>query len=214
MSTYVPSWADIKAAWSAGWKALSEQATAAYGTAAQVDPTGTLAKVQAFLAALNDSRAALDRIAAKLPNPPVTEADRQAHANYQAMERRYHELAAGFYGDATPTPGQGAGTPPGSPAVGVAPAVLVVGGLAVGAVGVAWAIAAYQYAVNLREQTSLAERELDARVEASREGRPLQTSTLPPPPSPASDAKGAGLWLLGGLAVVAGALAIPVLLKR
>ena len=97
MSWSTPSWADIKGAWSAGWKALSEQATAAYGTAAQIDPTGTLAKVQAFLAALGDSRAALDRIAAKLPNPPVTEADRQAHADYQAMERRYHELAAGFY---------------------------------------------------------------------------------------------------------------------
>ncbi len=213
MSWSTPSWADTKGAWSAGWKALSEQATAAYGTAAQVDPTGTLAKVQAFVAALSDSRAALDRIAAKLPNPPVTEADRQAHANYQAMERRYHELAAGFYGDATPAQGQGM-APTGGPSVGVAPAVLVVGGLAVGAVGVAWAIAAYQYAVNLREQTALAERELDARVEASREGRPLQNSTLPPPPSPESDAKGMGLWLLGGLAVVAGALTLPALLKK
>jgi hypothetical protein len=193
--------------------AVSEQATAADGAAAQVDPTGTLVKVQAFSAALSDCRTALDRIAAKLPNPPVTEADRQAHANDQAMERRDHELAAGFCGDATPAQGPGM-APTGGPSVGVAPAVLVVGGLAVGAVGVAWAIAADQYAVNLREQTALAERELDARVEASREGRPLQNATLPPPPSPASDAKGTGLWLFGGLAVVAGALAIPVLLKR
>ena len=98
--------------------------------------------------------------------------------------------------------------------MGAAPAVLVVGGLSVGAVGVAWSIAAYHYAVNLREQTALAERELDARIAAGREGRTLQTSTLPPPPSPASDARRAGLWLLGGLAVAAGALAIPLLLKR
>ena len=211
MTTVVPTWADIKAAWSSSWKALSAQATAAYASAARLDPTGTLAKVQAFVQALTDSRAALDRIAAKLPNPPVTEADRQAHANYQAMERRYHELAAGFYGDATPAPG-GATAP--VPSTGAAPAVLIIGGLAVGAVGVAWAVAAYQYAVNLREQTALAERELDARVEASREGRPLQASTLPPPPNPTDDAKGMGLWLLGGLAVVAGALTLPALLKK
>lgn len=211
MSTYVPSWADVRSAWSAGWKALAAQAASAYGTAAQVDPTGTLAKVQAFLSALTDSRATLDRIGTKLPNPPVTEADRAAVADYHAMERRWHDLAAGFYADTTPAPAPGVAP---SPAVGVAPAVLVVGGLAVGAVGVSWAIAAYQYAVNLREQTALAERELDARVEASRDGRPLQTSTLPPPPSPAADSRGVGLWLLGGLAVVAGALTIPVLLKR
>ncbi len=211
MTTVVPTWADIKAAWSSSWKALSAQATAAYASAARLDPTGTLAKVQAFVQALTDSRAALDRIAAKLPNPPVTPADHAAVAQYQAMERRYHDLAAGFYGDATPAPG-GATAP--VPSTGAAPAVLIIGGLAVGAVGVAWAVAAYQYAVNLREQTALAERELDARVEASREGRPLQASTLPPPPNPADDAKGMGLWLLGGLAVVAGALTLPALLKK
>ena len=211
MTTVVPTWADIKAAWSSSWKALSAQATAAYASAARLDPTGTLAKVQAFVQALTDSRAALDRIAAKLPNPPVTPADHASVAQYQAMERRYHDLAAGFYGDATPAPG-GANAP--VPSTGAAPAVLIIGGLAVGAVGVAWAVAAYQYAVNLREQTALAERELDARVEASREGRPLQASTLPPPPNPTDDAKGMGLWLLGGLAVVAGALTLPALLKK
>ncbi len=206
MSTFVPSWADIKGAWASGWKTLSEQATAAYGTALQADPTGTMARVEAFLTALSESRATLDRIAAKLPNPPVTEEDRAAVASHAAFERRWHDLAAGFYTDTKPAP-----TPP---VVGVAPAVLIVGGVAVGVVGIAWAIAAYQYATNLRDQTALAERELDARVAASREGRPLQASTLPPPPSPAADARGVGVWVLGGLAVVAGALALPILLKR
>ncbi|MCB9743934.1 MAG: hypothetical protein H6740_15145, partial [Alphaproteobacteria bacterium] len=41
-----------------------------------------------------------------------------------------------------------------------------------------------EYATNLREQTALAEKELAARVEASREGRLLQPSTLPAPPEP------------------------------
>ena len=214
----VPSWGDIKAGWSAGWKALSEQATRAYGSAAQVDPTGTLAKVQAFVQALADSRAALDRIAAKLPNPPVTAAAQAEVARYQSLERRYHELAAGLYADATPAPGQGMGPPPGSPVVGVAPAVLIVAGLAVGVVGVAWAIAAYEYAVNLREQTSLAERELDARVAANAQGRTLQPNTLPPQQGPvdaAKDAaKGVGLLLVGGLVITAGAFLLPSMLKR
>ena len=214
----VPSWADVKAGWSGGWKALSEQATRAYASAVQVDPTGTLQKVQAFLAAQADSRAALDRIAAKLPNPPVTEADRAAVANYRAMEVRWHDLAAGFYADATPAPAAGAGAPPGTPVVGVAPAVLIVAGVAVGVVGVAWAIAAYEYAVNLREQTSLAERELDARVAANAQGRTLQPTTLPPQPDPvdkaASAAKGVGLLVVGGLVVATGAFVLPALLRK
>jgi len=172
-----------------------------------VDPTGTLAKVQGFVQALTESRATLDRMRAKLPPTPHGAADRALVETYQGLERRYHDLAAGFYGDATPTQGQGMRQS--APEVGVAPAVLVVGGLAVGAAGVSWAVAAYQYAVNLREQTALAERELDARVEASREGRVLAPSTLPAPQPKASR-----LWVLGGLSLVAGVVALPVLLKR
>jgi hypothetical protein len=69
--------------------------------------------------------------------------------------------------------------------------------------------------VNLREQTALAERELDARVAASRDGRVLQPSTLPPPPPPpGAGGSNLGLWVLGGLAVVTGAVVLPTLLKR
>lgn len=197
------TWADLKAAWSAGWRAFADRATASYANAAAVDPTGTSARVAAFVSSLQASRAALDRIATKLPNPPVTAADHEAVGRYQDLERRWRELAAGFYADATP-----------APAVGVAPAI-VVGGLAVTAVGVAWAIAAYEYAVNLQQQTELAEKELTARVDASREGRVLPASTLPPaPPAIPTPPGSVGLWLLGGLAALAGALSIPVLLNR
>jgi hypothetical protein len=90
-----------------------------------------------------------------------------------------------------------------------------IGGLALGAAAIAWAVSAYEYAVNLREQTALAERELDARVAASRDGRVLQPSTLPPPPPPPGGAaSNMGLWVLGGLAVVTGAVVLPTLLKR
>ena len=214
MSWSAPSWADVKAAWSSGWKSLSEQATRAYATAAQVDPTGTLARVQAFVSALADSRAALDRMAARIPNPPATAEDQAAYARLLDLERRYRDLAAGLYADAKP-----AGTaPPAVPEVCIAPVVLVVGGLAVGAVGVAWALAAYEYAVNLREQTALAERELDARVTASREGRALQPTTLPAQPSPidtaTSTARRVGTLVVGGLVVVAGAILLPTLLRK
>jgi hypothetical protein len=86
--------------------------------------------------------------------------------------------------------------------------------VAIGVVAIAFAIVAYQYAVNLREQTALADRELTARIEASQAGRVLPPSTLPPPPSPVEDAKGVGMWLLGGLALAAGALTVPLLIRK
>lgn len=199
------TWAEVKAAWDRGWTALHARALQLYGAAIRADPTGYAAKVTGFMRELEQSRANLDRIRARLPNPPATDADRQAVANYEAMERRYHDLAAGFYSDVKPV----------SEGVGVAP--LVVGGLVVGVAAIAWAVAAYEYAVNLREQTALQVKELDARVEASKEGRALPPTTLPPPPAPPSaPGTGAGLgWVLvGGLVLAAGALALPVFLGK
>jgi len=201
----VPSWSDVKTAWSAGWKALSDQATRAYSAAVQANPSAYVDQVRGFLSALTTSRETLDRIQAKLPNPPVTEADRAAWLKYQELDRRYNDLAAGFYSDAQPA----------QPATGIAPAVVVVvGAVAVGMVGTAWAVAAYEYAVNLQDQTALAERELDARITASEQGRTLQPSTLPAPPTPEGAAKGIGWLLVGGLVLTAGAIAIPAFLKR
>ena len=200
----MPGWTDIKAAWSSGWKALETEAVRLYEAAIRADPTGYLAKVEAFLSELGQSRQNLDNIKAKLPNPPVTAEDRALHAKYQSLEARYNDLAAGFYADAKPA---------GTPSTGAAP-VLVVGGLVVGVVAIAWAVAAYEYAVNLREQTSLAEKELDARIEAGQQGRTLQPSTLPPPADPVKTAKGIGGLLVGGLVLATAAIAVPVFLKK
>jgi hypothetical protein len=205
VNAYLPSWADVKAAWTSGWKDLAARAAATYAAAVRADPTGTAARINGFVSALQDARAALDRIGPRLPSPPVSESDRAFVARYQNLDRRWRELAAGLFADAAPAP---------APAIGVAP-VLVVGGLAITAVGLAWAFAAYEYAANLKEQTALAERELDARVSASEAGRVLPPSTLPaPPPSPSEGARNVGLWLLAGLAIAAGALVVPVLLDR
>src|SRR5262245_24169211 len=128
MSGITPSWADIKAAWSSGWQELSARAASTYAAAVRVDPSGTSARITGFTAALDETRTLLDRIGPRLPNPPVTEADRVLLSRYQDLERRWHDLAAGFFADATPAP---------TPALGMAP-LLVVGGLAITAVGLAW----------------------------------------------------------------------------
>lgn len=70
MSAYVPSWADVKATWSAGWKTLSDQAVAAHEAAIRANPLAYADKVTGFTAALAASRQHLDGIAAKLPTPP------------------------------------------------------------------------------------------------------------------------------------------------
>jgi hypothetical protein len=202
----MPSWSDIKRTWSSGWAALEAKALKLYGAAIRADPTGYAAKVTGFAFELEQSRANLDRMRAKLPGQPATDADRQLVANYQAMEARYNDLAAGFYSDVKPV----------SEGVGVVP-VLVVGGLLVGVAAIAWAVAAYEYAVNLREQTALAAQELDARVDASKEGRALPPSTLPPPPPPPvppGTGSAVGWLLVGGLVLAAGAVALPVLLAK
>ena len=200
------AWADIRAAWSASWRALAARAASTYAAALHADPTGTATRINGFTTSLQASRASLDRMQARLPNPPLTEADQALVARHQELEKRWRELAAGFFADATPVST--------APVVGVAPA-LVVGGLAITAMGLAWAFAAHEYAVNLQEQTALAERELDARVAASQQGRALPPSTLPAPAlSPVDGARSVGLWLFGGLLLAAGALVVPLLLER
>jgi hypothetical protein len=187
------SWSAVLQTWSQGWTGLRARAAVLYATALQADPSGTAARVGGFTQALAEARATLDRIRPRLPV-----ADQALLARYQELDRRWNELAAGLFADATP-------------AIGAAPA-LVVGGLAITAVGLAWAFAAYEYAVNLNEQTQLAERELEARIQASQQGRVLPPSTLPP--ASAGGARGLGLWLLGGLAVTAGVLVMPLWLGR
>jgi hypothetical protein len=194
----VNGWSQILGAWSQGWKELRARAAALYASAVQADSSGAAARISGFTQALGEARATLDRIRSRLPGLP----DPALVARYQELERRWHDLAAGLFADATPVA---------TPVVGMPPA-LVVGGLAITAVGLAWAFAAYEYALNLQEQTALAERELDARVAASQQGRVLPPSTLPV--APPVGAASMGLWLLGGLALTAGVLVVPLWLGR
>ena len=201
------SWTDIKDNWTAGWNYLWSEAQDSWRALIEKNPTQYKAKVEAFLAELTASRRNLDAMKARLPSPPKTPEDRALVEKYQGLEKRYHELAAGFYAESKAA---------GKPDMGWLP-ILIVGGLAISAAAAAWAVPGYQYAVNLREQTSLANKELDARVAASKEGRTLQAATLPPPPpmpSPLDAAKGMGTWLMVGLMAMAGVMVVPGLLKK
>ena len=199
------AWAQVWASVEASWSALYQDALKAWGPEIQKDPGAFEPKVEAWMAELKASRANLDRIKALIPSPPVTGEDHANHQAYLAMETRYHELAAGFYGDTRMVEGP--------PVVGIVP-VLIIAGLAIGVGGTAWAVAAYEYAVSLREQTGLAADELEARIAASKDGRQLPQSTLPGAvPEPMSpQTKSYIAFAL--LAVTAGAFTLPILLKR
>jgi len=81
-------------------RALAEHAIAAHEAVVEADPTRAIATVEAFVLALQASRAALDRIAAKLP---LVAPDAAFNSHIRAMEQRYVDLAAGLFAEARPT---------------------------------------------------------------------------------------------------------------
>jgi len=202
------TWDDIKGDWTAGWNYLWSEAQDSWKSLVEKNPVLYKPKVEAFMTELQSARRNLDAIKVRLPNPAKTAEEQALVANYQALEQRYHALAAGFYAESAPTSRTTLGWLP----------VLIVGGLAISAAAAAWAVPGYQYAVNLREQTVLASKELDARIAASKDGRTLQPTTLPPPPapmpSPLDAAKGMGSMLFLGLLAVGGVMLVPHLIKK
>jgi hypothetical protein len=90
---------------------------------------------------------------------------------------------------------------------------VIVLGMLVAIAGIIFAVASYEYCVELREQTALQDRDLTERVRASEQGRTLQPSTLPAPNPPPSlpDPRP---WVVGGLALLAGAAGVAWLVKR
>ena len=201
------TWEDVKGAWSEGWRALSVEGVTRYAAELMQDPSKYLDQIQGFVSSMIGARTDLDAIASALPNPPQTAEDQALIARAAALERRYQDLAAGLLADAWPS----------EPATGAVP-LLVIAGLAIGVVGCAWAVVAYEYMVNLREQTALLRADLDARVQAMETGKTLPASNLPPPPKPPEDPDDLGGligWLLvGGLVLGAGAAFLPTLLKK
>lgn len=189
--------------WTVGWNYLWQQAQSLYAEQIRSNPKAYEAQVTNFVQELRLSRQHLDRMKQNL----VPTGNRPEDvARFNRLSRQHYELSTRFYSDTQPASQTSLGFVP----------VLIVLGLAVGLSATAWAVSAWQYATQLREQTALASRELDARVAASREGRTLQPSTLPSPPEPPNSSlmSGAGKWVVGGLVVLAGAVLLPPLMSR
>ena len=185
MSPSATTWSQIRAAFPEPWERLATVAEARYAEAIEADPARFREHATAFVQQLGAARGSLNRLAVGLRGRPETD---PLVVKVRTLEERWNLLAAGFYADAQP-----ARVVVGNPIV----VGLVIGAVMVGVAAIAWSIAAYQYAVNLREQTALAEHDLQARVQASQEGRTLPPSTLPAP------AESSWLpWMLGGGVVV------------
>lgn len=138
------------------WNRLYQLGVAAYAEAIELAPERFRSRVEGFVGELATARESLLRIRALgIADPRI-----------EPLEERYRVLAGGL--SAPPVAVEGP------------PVLLVVAGVGLGLGAIAWSVAAYQYAVHLREQTALLEKELVARVEASKEGRALQPSTLTP----------------------------------
>lgn len=224
----MPSWTEIKARWSAGWKELHRQAVHKFGPAIQRNPESFRPQVEATLGDLMAASTHLKRIQALLPRIQDDQARAQTAKVFAAMMQRYHVLAAGIYADAEQAKRQhkrDSAQP--SEVSGYIVPLLIVGGIVLGIAAIAWALASREHAKNLRDQTALADHELTARVEASKEGRVLQETTLPEQPqsapllsATAPDVGGGGtgakvgLALVGVLALVAAGVALPMFLKR
>lgn len=191
------TWEQIKSEWSSGWSALEAQAMATYQTAIEADPEAFRAKLIEVLGLLEESRANLDRMKETLR--AEIRAGRKVPASalqrLKKLEQRYNELAAGVYADSEPAANQ-----VGSVVVG-----LIVVGVIFGIAAIAFSIAAYQYCANLRDQTALAGKELDERVQAARDGVVIPTQPLTTPPSAPIPGDGglSAATVVGGLGLLA-----------
>ncbi len=222
------SWTEIKERWSAGWQDLHRAALQKWGVAIHRNPEAFRPQVTATLADLQATRVHLQRIATVLPRIADTAARAKAARAFAVMMKRYQELAAGIYADDEQAKAEKAAQARSGQAQvsGFIIPLLIIGGIVLGVAAIAWAIASREHAKNLREQTALADHELTARVEASKEGRVLQETTLPEQPQSApllsatapgvggGTAGKVGLALVGVLALAAAGLAIPMFLKR
>jgi len=160
--------------WKVGAAYLLREASASLTASIQANPQQYQPAVSSFEKSLQESRQNLDRIRTLLPAKVDSVADQTTIDRYAAAEAQYRVLSEGFYTD----------TQKAQQSFGFIP-IMYVGYLAIGATAATFAVSAYQYATNLREQTALQKAELEARVVLAEQGKQLPGSTLP-----ADDSKG------------------------
>lgn len=171
----------------------------------EADPARAKREAEAAAAEIRAARTALDRWKAAIGKLPAAEQTKAMPA-FSKASRQWYELASAFYAGATNLK---TGQP--QEEIGILP-LIVVGAVVLTAAGIAFSPAASSGAEALRLHAD-AERaraeavtaELAARVDASREGRSLQPSTLPPEATkaPLIGGGGSSTGLIVGGAVLA-----------
>jgi hypothetical protein len=190
--------------WAADWKAganyLTQEGWTQLSEAIASNPQQYQEQVAAYDQMLRVSSENLRGIRAKLAPEHVLEDRERLTQRYRELLVRYQQLAAQFYADTQKQPEE---------AVGFVP-LMTVGYLLIGIAGATFALATYEYAANLRDQTALMRAELDARIELTQAGKTLQASTLPAAESPSiwsnnGQSETPGQWMKWvGLAALAG----------
>jgi hypothetical protein len=181
-------WKAVQGSLAPEWAKAADAAVERYGRAASARPEQFRGAIVSALASLERSRTKLAALEQLVRSSKATDdLDRQ---NLAALTAQFRGLAAPIYSGMRPAT---------KDEVGIAPVILVVGGLAVVAIVVLCCAHVYQqYLAELEHELDLQAMELEARDRASREGRTLQPSTLPPPPS--SGGTGLSTLALVGLA--------------
>jgi len=201
MTVQTPTWASVQASWSRSWKHTAREAITAYSAEILATPERFKQTVEGFLSVLGDNAKTLQSDRDKLLLlKAAAEQETALRSDYSkrvkqwlSLERDNQQLAAGLLADATHAED-----------VGAAP-VLIVAGIAVSVAGIAWAIAAGQYATAHRERIALFSKELDARVTALNLGQTLPATTIPGSLDGGKPAGSSGLIVgLLSLAAVAG----------
>lgn len=187
MAIPISKWSE---AWRRAYSEAQERIPAVYR-----DEEKAKKDAAAAVARVRSSRQALDRFHAQILAAPEA-ARGGALAAYAMLDRAWNETASALYQDAVDTR-------TGKPVqIGWIP--ILIGVIALAAAAVAFAPAITKRADAVQTQAETQSRELDARVAASREGRVLPPSTVPPPDGGLpGEGGGKGLWIaLGALAVV------------
>lgn len=149
--------------------ALYAQAQLDHLSGAQQNPEEYRQVAEATHANLQATRILLDAMSEPQVLARMTPQER---TQVMRLEKRWQTLAAGFYANSVEVS---------QVQVGVAPALVVAGVIAVSAAALAWSAAGWNYTEDLKAKTELQSRELDMRYQLAQTGTALPPSTVTRP---------------------------------
>lgn len=188
----------LKASWDSHWNAFAAEAERRYSADIVANWDKYRARVTAVVDAIMEAHRSIEALGPAIDRYEAAGGTHGAEyrTNLAAMTSRWNTLAAGVLDGAQKRAPDGTSVP----AMGASP--YVVGVVALALMGVAFAIAAYEYAMSLRDTAGMQLAEVNARREAMEKGKVLQPSTAPPPAPPPGppDSTQSALLVLTGVA--------------